>query len=92
MECRHLNDIKTDNRIENLKWGTRQENVSDKIKNGGQPRGDSSVASKLTSEKVLQCREAWPKESFRQLGKRFGVSHTAIRRAVLGIKWSHITQ
>ena len=32
-EIRHLNDVKTDNRIENLVWGTRSENIQDREKN-----------------------------------------------------------
>lgn len=31
---RHLNDIKSDNRIENLAWGTHGDNVNDAIRNG----------------------------------------------------------
>lgn len=31
---RHLNDIKDDNRIENLAWGTRKDNAYDQMKNG----------------------------------------------------------
>jgi len=30
----HGNDIKTDNRLSNLRWGTRSDNVKDAIKNG----------------------------------------------------------
>lgn len=33
-EIRHINDVKTDNRIENLRWGTRSENIQDREKNG----------------------------------------------------------
>ena len=33
-EGRHLNDIKTDNRLENLRWGSRSENIMDRQKNG----------------------------------------------------------
>lgn len=35
---RHLNDIGTDNRVENLAWGTRSENQLDIIRNGNRPR------------------------------------------------------
>lgn len=34
LEVRHLNDIKTDFRLENLQWGTRGENVKDQVRNG----------------------------------------------------------
>lgn len=31
---RHLNDIRTDNRLENLSWGTQAENNADMVRNG----------------------------------------------------------
>src|SRR4051812_25002272 len=42
MECRHLNGERDDNRIANLAWGTRAENVADTIGMGrhGMPSGD----------------------------------------------------
>lgn len=33
--CRHLNDIKLDNRLMNLSWGTPAQNSIDKMKNHG---------------------------------------------------------
>lgn len=32
--ARHLNDVSTDNRADNLEWGTRSENSLDAIRNG----------------------------------------------------------
>lgn len=40
---RHLNDIKTDNRLENLAFGNREENTKDAIKNGKFPKGENSI-------------------------------------------------
>lgn len=34
---RHLNDIRTDNRLGNLQWGTYKENTADAIRNGKFP-------------------------------------------------------
>ena len=36
--ARHLNDIRTDNRIENLVWGSRSENQWDAFRNGKRSR------------------------------------------------------
>lgn len=34
MRARHLNDVKSDNRLENLQWGTVSENSQDAVING----------------------------------------------------------
>jgi hypothetical protein len=37
MECCHANDIKTDNRLENLRWDTTSANSYDRVRNGIHP-------------------------------------------------------
>ena len=44
MECRHLNGNRQDNRLENLKWGTRSENTYDSVRHG-----THNLATKLTT-------------------------------------------
>jgi len=89
-ECRHLNDIPTDNRLRNLAWGTKKENGHDRVINGRTDRGERSPTHKLTEADVREIRQLVNKESLRSLAKRFGVSHTCIRRAATGIKWSYL--
>ncbi len=38
---RHLNDDNTDNRLQNLQWGTQKENAEDRKRNGGYRRKKS---------------------------------------------------
>jgi len=35
LEARHLNGASLDNRVRNLTWGTRSENVADRLQHGG---------------------------------------------------------
>lgn len=45
MECRHLNGDPADNRLCNLAWGTREENVRDAIRHGTfRPYGRTATA------------------------------------------------
>lgn len=52
--------------------------------------GERAGGAKLTSHEVLEIRRLHGTMSLRELGARYGVSHTAIRRAALGIKWAHL--
>ncbi len=81
MEARHLNGVKTDNRVENLRWGTRQENMADRERHGvvshGRERSmQCAHLRKLCEEDVLAIRDST--ESTYVLGRRFGVSPVAI--------------
>ena len=42
MEGLHANDIRTDNRLENLRWGTRSDNMQDALRNGTHPTGSKT--------------------------------------------------
>lgn len=91
-EGRHLNDNPEDNEVDNLEWGTRLQNVNDKRINGGLPIGERSGSHKLTEQQVIEIKGLYGKKSLRELGAMYGVSHTCIRRAALGIKWAHLKE
>lgn len=66
---RHLNDIKVDNRLENLAWGTNSDNSYDAVRNGvhnesrkthcpkGHPYDEENTYRQGTSRKCRTCRK-----------------------------------
>lgn len=76
--ARHLNDDKLDNRLENLAWGTWDDNMADALKNG-----KIGVVLKrkgsLTSDQLEEVIAS--EESCRVLARRYGVSTMMIQRA-----------
>lgn len=73
---RHLNDVKTDNRVENLAWGTYRENGLDSVANGGHrmfsitqcPHGHpydegNTRINPLGRRECRICRKGWLEKS-----------------------------
>lgn len=89
-QTRHLDGTTTNNRLANLAWGTPLENSNDKHIHGTIPCGEKAGSAKLTEADVREIRVRLGTKSLRALGAEFGVSHTAIRRAALGIKWGYL--
>lgn len=95
MCCRHLNDIKTDYRIENLKWGTPSENQFDAVRNGkhnvGDHRGMKCAASKLVDENIPEIRKLIKDGIIlRIIAKKFNVARQTITDIKFNRTWSHI--
>ena len=89
-EVRHLNGIPSDNRLANLKWGNRMEQCEDKRRHGTLLRGEKSSGSKLSQTEVLEIRSKAKQITLRCLARQYGVSHTAIRRVIIGRTWSSV--
>jgi hypothetical protein len=83
-----------------LYWGTQNDNMRDKIKDGTDCRGQKSVLSKLTDEQVLEIREKHSKKvnkndnkiSTFTLAKEYGVKPSTIGMIICRKTWSHLPQ
>src|SRR5262245_6697532 len=90
-ETRHKNGNRTDNWIDNLAWGTRQENADDRLSHGTQIRGQDVHSSKLTPEQVKELRSlnlaGW---GCRRLARIFGLNRTSVLAICKRESWKHV--
>jgi hypothetical protein len=88
MECRHLDGDHLHNHLDNLKWGTRTENMRDKRIHGTQTEGEQSPRAKLTEDDVRAIRSS--KATGRDLAAHYGVSQVAICFIKNRKTWKHV--
>ena len=91
-EVNHLDGVKTNNFVSNLEYVTRSENMKHANALGlidhSWRRGERLGWTKLTEARVLEIRMS--NESSPVLGRRFGVSDSAIRDVRRGRSWSDL--
>ena len=92
-EVAHNNGIRTDCRLENLRWATKKENAQDRAAHGlwTPQRGSIHHGAKLTEEEIFQIR------NLRERGVRpmhlaemFNVSRPTISGILSRKTWSHV--
>lgn len=89
-QCRHLNGVPTDNRAENLAWGTAKENTDDKVRHGTIPFGSRHGNAKMTEEMVARFRQEIKTKSASQIAREVGLHPTTVQKAVRGAFWKHV--
>lgn len=92
MECRHFPDRNTtNNKLDNLIWGTRSENCADRELQGTSQRGEGNPCVKLSNSKIAEIRLLVAQgEPQRTIAAMFDVSQSLVSRIVTGNRWSHI--
>lgn len=91
-ECCHKNDNQTDNRLENLYWGTRMENIADKYRNGKQLMGSEVITHKLKECEVWLIKKLLETKKYSDvfISKMFRVDITTIQKIKCCINWKHV--
>ena len=73
-----------------IRWGTRFENMADRISHGTANRGEKHGMSKLTDEKVRKIRSLQGTQTQTQIGQMFGITPTAVGLIHRRLRWGHI--
>lgn len=77
--------------LEHLFLGTHKDNHHDKVLKGRQHRGEELVWSVLTAEQVIEMRRLYKDgRGTTSLCNKYGVGLDCVRKALLGLSWSHI--
>lgn len=87
-ECLHLNHCPEDNRLVNLRWGTKEENENAKASNGTVPIGCANPAAKLTEQDILAIREDTRKQV--DIAAEYGIKQAHVSSIKLRKVWTHI--
>jgi hypothetical protein len=89
MEACHFPDqSRSNNRIENLRWGTRASNAQDRLANGTDHRGEKSPNAKMTQNQVDEAiRRRATGERIVSIAKSLGVHRRTLSDVFNGKTW-----
>lgn len=91
MEGLHADDIPSNNRLDNLRWGTRSENIIDAIDNGKMPIGSRKWNAKLNEDQVANIKANLLHLPNSEIAAMHGVSAASIRQIRDGRSWTHVS-
>jgi len=92
LECCHRDDVKTNNTLENLYWGSKKDQLSDAVRNLRLRRGEAINTAQVTESQVREIRKRYAAgETQAELARAFGVTLNLVHFVVTRRTWKHVT-
>lgn len=90
-QVRHLNGIRHDNRLKNLKWGNAKQNAADRHSHGKTAWGSRNFFAKLTEHQVMKIKKLLAKGHPQvAIAKRFEISQSSVSLIHVNKSWKHV--
>ena len=90
LEVNHINGIKTDNRLENLEYCSRSENIQHAYDTGLKARGENCYNSKLTRACAERIKYGHQGMTQKDIAKIYGIARELVSQIRSGKYWKHI--
>ena len=88
---RHLDGDRTHAELDNLAYGSREENEDDKFTHGTDGLGERNAMSLITDDEAVEIFELKGELSQSKIAKEYGISRQAVSDIHRGITWAEIT-
>ena len=90
-ESLHGDGNPENNTLENLRWGTRSENLFDAVKHGSKPVGEKHRCAKLKASDVISIRSTpYRYGLFRRLARKYNINESSVRGVWNRKTWKHL--
>lgn len=92
VEIRHIDGNSRNNRLDNLCYGSKSDNMQDAKRHGTLPRWEDRPGAKLDRYKVVEiCKRGLDGERAEDIAKDFGVNTGAVHQVWRGETWADFT-
>ena len=86
----HENGVRTECDVDNIYWGTPQDNADDRVRHGNNRPGSQHRNSKLHERDIARIRRLASTMPQKRLAERFGVSQATISSIINNTSWRHV--
>lgn len=90
IQVRHMDGSRTNNRLENLKYGTQKDNSQDSVEHGTSTKGTRNARAKLDDSKALEIRNLKGLMFQKAIADQYNVSVSTVSQIHNDKIWTHI--